>query len=86
MNTQLVLPSAQVCATMPSGREIYSIKPFELPTLDTQTLEGMRAPPDREDRLIEEGDSSDEDDGDSKGPVGAFPGTQADYAGKGNYY
>lgn len=70
---------------MPSGREIHSIKPFELPILDVQMLESMRAPPDREDRLAEDGDSSDEDDN-SRAPVGAFPGTQADYAGKGNYY
>lgn len=72
---------------MPSGREIYSIKSFEIPTLDMQTLESMRAPPDREDRLGED-DSSDEEGGvgQSAEPVGAYPGTQEDYSGKGNYY
>lgn len=85
VNTQIVPPSAQVCASMPSGREIHSIKNFELPTLDIQTLECLRAPPDPEERLAEDGDSSDEDEF-SKGPVGAFPGTQSDYAGKGSYY
>lgn len=85
MNTRIIPPSAQICATMPSGREIHSIKDFELPTLDTQTLESMRAPPDRDERLAEDEDNS--DDGEfSQAPVGAFPARQADYAGKGSYY
>lgn len=71
---------------MPSGRDIHNIKPFEPPSLDASVLEAMRAPPERNDNFGEGADSSDEDNVGERGPAGAFPGTQANYSGKGNYY
>jgi len=73
-------------ATMPSGREIHSLKRLEPPTLDSGALESMRGPPDRAD------DYGDEDEPrssyESQDPVGAFPGTKEDYTGSStsNYY
>ena len=73
-------------ATMPSGREIHSLKPFMSPTLEASTLENMRAPPDRTDDYG--GSASSDEDEDAQDPVGAFPGTKQDYSGAGssNYY
>lgn len=71
---------------MPSGRDIHSIRPFELPSLDASVLEAMRAPPERSDNFEDIVDSSDDDTAVENGPAGAFPGTSADYSGKGNYY
>ena len=73
-------------ATMPSGREIHSVKPFMPPVLEPSVLENMRAPPDRTDDYG--GDASSDEDGAAQGPVGAFPGTKQDYsaAGSSNYY
>lgn len=73
-------------ATMPSGREIHSIKPFTPPDLDSSILESMRAPPDKSDDYG--GESSSDDDAESQDPVGAFPGTKHDYSGAGssNYF
>jgi hypothetical protein len=73
-------------ATMPSGREIHSLKPFMPPILEASVLENMRAPPDRTDDYRGNA-SSDEDEG-AQDPVGAFPGTKQDYSGPGssNYY
>jgi hypothetical protein len=70
-------------STMPSGREIHSLKPFTPPVLDNSVLENMRAPPDRTDDYG--GEASSDEGGD---PVGAFPGTKQDYTGAGssNYY
>lgn len=73
-------------ASMPSGREMHSVKPFMPPVLEASVLEKMRAPPDRMDDHGGDG-SSDEDEG-AEDPVGAFPGTKADYSGAGSskYY
>ena len=71
---------------MPSGRDIHSIKPFEPPSLDASVLEAMRAPPERSDDFEDAVDSSDDEAAAEKGPAGAFPGTSADYSGKGSYY
>jgi hypothetical protein len=70
-------------STMPSGREIHSLKPFSPPDLDSSVLEGMRAPPDRVDDY---GDASSDEEDEQQEPVGAFPGTKKDYAGSSNYY
>jgi hypothetical protein len=70
-------------ASMPSGREIHSLKSFAPPALDASILERMRAPPDHTDDL--NGTSSDED-GEQPDPVGAFPGTKSDYASSSSYY
>ncbi len=74
-------------ASMPSGREIHSLKSFVAPQVDSIALERMRAPPDREDGYGGD-DSSDEEGGLNEGsaPAGAFPGTQAEYGGSSNYF
>jgi hypothetical protein len=70
-------------ATMPSGREIHTVKPFIPPVLDASILESMRAPPDRADDYGGDGSSDEEEKQD---PVGAFPGTKEDYSSSSNYY
>jgi hypothetical protein len=70
-------------ASMPSGREIYTLKPFTPPVLDASILESMRAPPDRADDYG--GDASSEED-EKQDPVGAFPGTKDDYSSSSTYY
>jgi len=71
-------------ATMPSGREIHTVKPFIPPVLDALILENMRAPPDRDDDYGGNGSS---DEGEEKqDPVGAFPGTKEDYSSNSAYY
>ena len=83
INSQVIPPIGSLMGTMPSGREIHSLKPFSPPNLDASVLESMRAPPDRADNY--DGASSDEE-GERSEPVGAFPGTKADYSGSSNYY
>lgn len=85
INTQLIPPIGPLMASMPSGREIHSLKAFETPNLDSSLLESMRAPPDRTDDYGSDGSS---DEGESQDPVGAFPGTKDDYsrASSSNYY
>ncbi|RDL38643.1 Uncharacterized protein BP5553_02983 [Venustampulla echinocandica] len=78
INTQLVPPIGPLISTMPSGREIHSLKPFEPPVLDQSTIENMRAPPDRADDYGSE--SGSDEYSESPNPVGAFPGTKADYS------
>lgn len=70
-------------ASMPSGREIHSLKHFTPPVLDPSIVENMRAPPDRADDY---GDNSSDEEKEDKAPAGAFPGTQADYTSSGSYY
>jgi hypothetical protein len=87
INTQMIPHIGPLLSSMPSGREIHSVKPFVPPELDVRTLEGMRGPPSPS--LVaagEGGDSSDEGGGLSINPIGAFPGTKGDYAGSGSYY
>jgi hypothetical protein len=71
-------------ATMPSGREVHSLKPYIPPTLDSSVLEGMRAPPDSVDDYGK--DASSEEEEVVRDPVGAFPGTKPEYSGSGSYY
>lgn len=70
-------------ASMPSGREIHSLKPFTSPDLDSSILESMRAPPDRLDDYGKDASSGEEE---APEPVGAFPGTKRDYSSGSNYY
>jgi len=72
--------------TIPSGREIHTLKAFIPPVLELSVLEGMRAPPDRADNY--EDDDSSDDEHEIQEPVGAFPGTKNDYSGNStnNYY
>ena len=74
---------------MPSGREYHTQKSFTVPMLDTDVFIRMRAPPDRSDpayRASEEDSGSDDDDRRSTTePVGAFPGTRAEYSSSSAY-
>lgn len=69
---------------MPSGREMYTVKPWTPPVLEAQILENMRVPPDHVDDYGKDGSSDDETR--EQAPAGAFPGTKGDYSGSGNYY
>ena len=80
MLTQAVPAPATLLSTLPTGREIHSMKPYALPELDRQSLEAMRAPPDRSDDFGEDQWSSDDEHKTTgEAPVGAFPGTHGDY-------
>lgn len=96
VNVQVVPPTGPLLASLPSGREYHSPKTYQPPSLDTQTLERMRVAPSEEElRLVKDEDESDDDDAPvdqltglsiggraSNGdPIGAFPGTGADYGG-----
>lgn len=75
---------------MPSGREVHALKPFDPPSLDAQTLQAMRAPPEiPDDFSLDKGSSDEEASGEKKdksGVIGAFPGTKDQYSGSGSYY
>ncbi|THZ96213.1 pH-response regulator protein palC [Aureobasidium pullulans] len=87
INVQAVPPSEPLMATMPSGREYHTQKPYMPPQLDVSLLARLRAPVDPQQRAFggDEDDSGDE--GAAKEPVvvpGAFPGAVT--AGGGNPY
>ncbi|KAE8445919.1 hypothetical protein EG329_012698 [Mollisiaceae sp. DMI_Dod_QoI] len=84
INTQTIPPIGPLMASMPSGREMHSVKPFILPVLDASILESMRAPLDRTDDYGS--DASSNEDSEEQAPVGAFPGTRGDYSSSGSYY
>ena len=86
VNVQLIPPFEPLFANMPSGREYHSPKPYQVPSLDEQTLARMRAPPEPNDDTFRglEDDSGDEEDAGT--PVGAFPGTKNNYANNSVYY
>lgn len=82
VNVQLVPDVEPLLAQMPSGREYHTPQPWTPPSLDASTLMQMRAPPEPEVKAFkgDEDDSGSEDGfGASNEPVGAFPGTAADY-------
>ena len=87
INTQPIPPFHPLLATMPSGREIHSLKLYTPPFLDASTLQSMRAPPSPNASLHLEAaqDSSDGEGAENakRGAtvVGAFPGTRDEYAG-----
>ncbi|KAG9237251.1 hypothetical protein BJ875DRAFT_168056 [Amylocarpus encephaloides] len=85
INTQEIPPTGPLIASMPSGRNMYELKPFEPPALDHSVLESMRAPPDRVDDY---GSESSDEEREYREPVGAFPGTKGDYSASGSnsYY
>ncbi|KAI1135004.1 hypothetical protein F5Y05DRAFT_396242 [Hypoxylon sp. FL0543] len=78
MLTQVITPPGTLLATLPSGRDMHTIKPYQLPELGRESLEAMRAPPDRSDDF-EDGQLSSDDETVVATPVGAFPGTQDEY-------
>ena len=84
INTQVIPPIGPLIATMPSGREIHSLKSYVPPTLDQSVLESTRAPPSSTDEYGRNSSSGEEDT--AKDPVGAFPGTREDYSSSTNYY
>ncbi|KAI0515191.1 pH-response regulator protein palC [Xylaria bambusicola] len=80
MLTQTIPPITTMLSSLPSGRDIHSIKPYQMPELSKQTLESMRVVPDRADDYGGEQLSSDDEDRTAVGtPVGAFPGTSENY-------
>ncbi|CCT71206.1 related to PalC protein [Fusarium fujikuroi] len=80
MNTQAIPPINTLLSKMPSGREIHTLKPYEVPSLDRDVLEAMRAPPEDDDTYVDDLSSDDDIKGGPSAPVGAFPGTVDDYA------
>ncbi|KAK8213489.1 hypothetical protein M8818_002791 [Zalaria obscura] len=88
VNVQLVPPFEPLLASMPSGREYHTPKPFVAPSLEPDVLARMRAPPDPEDDGFRgnEEDSDDENTTTPSDPVGAFPGTRQHYEAGSNYY
>lgn len=92
INTQLIPPSAPLLAAMPTGRDVHTVPPYVPPELDAKILEQMRAPPSprRDQTGADVIDSSDDEEAGREraaaAPVGAFPGTKAEYAGSGRYY
>ncbi|KAI0408890.1 pH-response regulator protein palC [Xylaria palmicola] len=79
MLTQAVPSTSTLLAGLPSGRDIHAIKPYQLPELSRQSLESMRALPDRVDDYRDEQPSSDDERTAVGTPVGAFPGTPDHY-------
>ncbi|KAH9902110.1 pH-response regulator protein palC [Xylariomycetidae sp. FL2044] len=80
MMTQTIPAPATLLAGLPSGRDMHTIKPFQVPELNKQVLEAMRAPPDQTDDYGGGQLSSDEDEGTAVAtPPGGFPGTYEEY-------
>ncbi|KAH6853700.1 hypothetical protein B0I37DRAFT_360026 [Chaetomium sp. MPI-CAGE-AT-0009] len=75
MLTQPIPPIGPLLAQMPSGREIHSIKPFQPPLLSPETLEAMRAPPDRSDEF---GNYPSSDEETALGSTSTFSGRPAE--------
>lgn len=86
---QLIPPSEPLVASMPSGRDYRDPKMYVIPALDEEAIVRMRAPPDPGDAAFEgeEDDSGDEEErAHTTAPIGAFPGTKAEYSGGTSYY
>lgn len=77
MLTQSIPAPPTLLASLPSGRDPYSVKTFEPPELDQGVLDDMRAPPRQEGVPYDEVDggisSGDDDKRATPEPVGAFP-------------
>ncbi|KAJ4394551.1 hypothetical protein N0V93_003770 [Gnomoniopsis smithogilvyi] len=78
MLSQAITPTGTLLAQMPSAREIHTLKPYDVPMLDSRTLEAMRAPPDRTDDY---GDAQSSDD-----EITAPRSAQSSYPGSSAYY
>jgi hypothetical protein len=84
MLTQPIPPIGPLLAQMPSGREIHSIKLYQPPLLSPETLEAMRAPPDRSDEF---GNYPSSDEETALGSSSTFSGKPAEYrTGTPGYY
>ncbi|KAL8800594.1 MAG: hypothetical protein Q9182_005056 [Xanthomendoza sp. 2 TL-2023] len=88
INTQLIPPFEPLLAGMPSGREIHSSTPYVPPELDADVLEKMRAPPDADDAraLMNDDDSSEDEEPAEGGLPGGFPSRPAGGAASNEYY
>jgi hypothetical protein len=86
MQVQIVPPSEQLLASMPSGREYHAPKMFVVPALEEDAIIRMRAPPDPGEIFEGEEEDSADEDGRTPGPAGAFPGTKAEYSANTSYY
>ncbi|OTB05926.1 hypothetical protein M426DRAFT_319311 [Hypoxylon sp. CI-4A] len=83
MMTQIIPSPGTLLASLPSGRDMHTIKPYQPPELGRETLEAMRAPPDRADDFGDDQLSSDDDRTVVETPtVGAYPGTPDEYRSK----
>ena len=78
--------SDPLIAKMPSGRDIYTSKPFIPPGLDDDTLARMRAPPDIEEMGDDNESSSDDGEKAQGGLPGAFPGSSSTVSREESYY
>ncbi|KAI3322181.1 pH-response regulator protein palC [Xylariaceae sp. AK1471] len=78
MLTQTIPSPATLLSSLPSGRDMHTIKPYQPPELSRQSLESMRAPPDQADDYGGQLSSDDERTVVAT-PVGAFPGTSGNY-------
>lgn len=89
MNTHAIPTVSALLSKMPSGREVHAIRRYELPSLQSDSLEAMRASP-KEDDLVDELSSDDDIRRGPAAPVGAFPGTGEEYnrdsTGRGSAY
>ena len=88
INTQLVPPSEPLMATLPSGRDIHTVKPFTPPQLDQIALSHLRAMPDNTDtsNIRSDDDSSDDAEEKNSMPPGSFPGSSRGDPSDGSYY
>ncbi|PBP20424.1 pH-response regulator protein palC [Diplocarpon rosae] len=84
-NTQHIPSTGPLTASMPSGREIHTLKPWLPPVLEISLLESMRAPPDSADNYGSDKGASASSDDDQEF-VSTSPGIKKDYAGAGGYY
>ncbi|TID17053.1 pH-response regulator protein-like protein palC [Venturia nashicola] len=87
VNVQLIPSSADLLAAMPSGREYHYPKPYQITSLAGEVIARMRAPADPTDSAFQNnGGDSDSDEDTRAEPVGAFPGTRADYTPSSSTY
>ncbi|KAI1124705.1 pH-response regulator protein palC [Nemania abortiva] len=78
MMTQTIPSTATLLSSLPSGRDIHTVKPYQPPEASRQVLESMRALPDQVDDFGGEQPSSDDDERTAVGTpggVGAYPST-----------
>lgn len=83
ISNQLIPEWKPLLATLPSGMNMPIQDRWKPALLKEDELAAMRAPPDDQDPVAA---NSSDDEGTSREPVGAFPGTQKDYGGGGATY
>ncbi|KAI1811430.1 pH-response regulator protein palC [Poronia punctata] len=75
--TQPIPSTATLLSSLPSGRDMHTIKPYQPPQLSRQALESMRALPDRPDDCADQ--LSSDDDERAATLVGAYPSSDGNY-------